>query len=115
MKLIRFGEPGKQRPGLIMEDAVRLDASSCVQDYDEAFFADDALSQLKQWLQEPATSAPRVAASVRLESPISPPSKIVCIGLNFRDHARRKQNGNSGRAGHIFQRPPRHWPARTMI
>src|ERR1700733_8004087 len=91
MKLIRFGEPGKERPGLILEDAVRLDSSSCVQDYDEAFFAKDGLSQLKQWLKENAASAPRVASSVRLGSPISRPSKIVCIGLNFRDHAKESK------------------------
>jgi 2,4-didehydro-3-deoxy-L-rhamnonate hydrolase len=91
MKLIRFGEPGKERPGLIMEDATLLDVSSCIQDYDEAFFANDGISQLKRWLKENATSAPRVAASVRLGSPISRPSKIVCIGLNFRDHAKESK------------------------
>lgn len=88
MKLIRFGEPGRERPGLMMEDAIRLDVSSCVRDYDEEFFADDGLSRLKQWMKENAVSAPRVAPSVRLGSPISRPSKIVCIGLNFRDHAK---------------------------
>ena len=91
MKLIRFGEPGKERPGLILEDDVRLDCSSCVRDYDEAFFENDGFSQLKQWLKENARSAPRVAASVRLGSPISRPSKIICIGLNFRDHAKESK------------------------
>ncbi|MGA8216154.1 MAG: fumarylacetoacetate hydrolase family protein [Candidatus Sulfotelmatobacter sp.] len=91
MKLIRFGEPGKERPGLIMEDATRLDVSNCVQDYDEAFFANDGLTRLKQWLKENSTSASQVAASVRLGSPISRPSKIVCIGLNFRDHAKESK------------------------
>ncbi|MGA8438235.1 MAG: fumarylacetoacetate hydrolase family protein [Candidatus Sulfotelmatobacter sp.] len=91
MKLIRFGQPGKEHPGLILEDATRLDVSSCVQDYDEAFFANDGLSQLKQWLKENAASAPRVAASVRLGSPISGPSKIVCTGLNFRGHAKESK------------------------
>jgi 2,4-diketo-3-deoxy-L-fuconate hydrolase len=88
MKLIRFGEPGRETPGLLMKDETRLDVSPFVRDYDEAFFADDGLSRLKQWLKENASSAPRVARSVRLGSPISRPSKIVCIGLNFRDHAR---------------------------
>jgi len=74
-----------------MEDATLLDVSSFVRDYDEAFFANDGLSQLKLWLQEHAASAPRVAASVRLGSPISRPSKIVCIGLNFRDHAKESK------------------------
>ncbi len=91
MKLIRFGEPGRETPGLLMEDTTRLDVSAFVQDYDEAFFADDGLSQLKHWLKENAATAPRVTQSVRLGSPISRPSKIVCIGLNFRDHARESK------------------------
>jgi len=91
MKLIRFGEPGRETPGLLMKDETRLDVSTIVRDYDEAFFADDGLSRLKQWLKENGASAPRVAGSIRLGSPISRPSKIVCIGLNFRDHARESK------------------------
>jgi 2,4-didehydro-3-deoxy-L-rhamnonate hydrolase len=87
MKLIRFGEPGREQPGVILEHGVRVDVSSCVPDYDEAFFANDGLSQLNLWLRENASSAPRIAPSVRLGSAIARPSKIVCIGLNFRDHA----------------------------
>jgi len=91
MKLIRFGEPGRETPGLLLEDDTRLDVSSFMQDYDEAFFADDGVSRLKQWLKKNAASAPRVAQSVRLGPPISRPSKLVCIGLNFRDHARESK------------------------
>jgi 2-keto-4-pentenoate hydratase/2-oxohepta-3-ene-1,7-dioic acid hydratase in catechol pathway len=91
MKLIRFGEPGRENPGLITEDARRLDVSSFVSDYDEAFFSNDGLPRLKHWLKENAASAPRVAQSVRLGSPISRPSKIVCIGVNFRDHAKESK------------------------
>ena len=88
MKLIRFGEPGRERPGVIADDGTRLDVSSFVKEYDEAFFADYGLSLLKQWLKENLGSARHVAPSVRLGPPISRPSKIVCIGLNFRDHAK---------------------------
>jgi 2,4-didehydro-3-deoxy-L-rhamnonate hydrolase len=91
MKLIRFGEPGRERPGVVLEDAARLDVSGFVQDYDEAFFANDGLARLNHWLKDNAGSAPRVEQSVRLGPPISRPSKIVCIGLNFRDHARESQ------------------------
>lgn len=91
MKLIRFGEPGIERPGIVMEDGRRLDASSFVSDYDEGFFADDGLSRLGRWLKENAASAPSVSQSVRLGSPIARPSKIICIGLNFRDHARESK------------------------
>jgi 2,4-diketo-3-deoxy-L-fuconate hydrolase len=87
MKLIRFGEPGKENPGVLLDDSTRLDVSSFTRDYDESFFANDGLSRLKVWLKENAASASRGAASVRLGSPIARPSKIVCIGLNFRDHA----------------------------
>jgi 2,4-didehydro-3-deoxy-L-rhamnonate hydrolase len=91
MKLIRFGESGREKPGLITDDGTRLDVSALVHDYDEAFFADDGLSQLQQWLKQKVDRAPRVAPAVRLGSPISRPSKIVCIGLNFRDHARESK------------------------
>src|ERR1700685_2516222 len=87
MKLIRFGKPGKESPGVVLEDDARLDVSAFVRDYDEEFFADDGPSRLKRWLKENAVSAPRVAPSVRLGSAVVRPSKIVCIGLNFRDHA----------------------------
>lgn len=91
MKLTRFGESGRETPGLLMEGETRLDVSTFVRDYDEAFFADDGLSGLKRWLKENSAAAPRVAKSVRLGSPISRPSKLVCIGLNFRDHARESK------------------------
>jgi 2,4-didehydro-3-deoxy-L-rhamnonate hydrolase len=91
MKLIRFGEPDGERPGVIVEDATRRDVSAFVPDYDEAFFATDGLARLKHWLKENAASAPRVAQSVRLGSPISRPSKIICVGVNFRDHVKETQ------------------------
>ena len=45
------------------------------------------MKQLDSWLRKNASSAPRVATSVRLGPPVCLPSKIVCIGLNYRDHA----------------------------
>ena len=87
MKLVRFGVPGAERPGLILGDGTRLDASGAVADYDEAFFESDGLVALRTWLTGNRTTAPRVAADVRLGPPIRRPGKIVCIGLNYRDHA----------------------------
>jgi hypothetical protein len=52
MKLIRLGEPGSEAPGLLLEDGTRLDVSSFVRDYDEAFFADGGLSQQRAWLKD---------------------------------------------------------------
>ena len=87
MKLIRFGEQGKEKPGLQLSDGSRIDASGFGGDYDEAFFAGGGLTRLASWLKSNQSSAPRVAASARLGSAVCRPSKIVCIGLNYRDHA----------------------------
>ena len=87
MKLIRFGEPGKEKPGVVLEDGSRIDVSAAVSDYDEKFFEGGGLKILASWLRTNAGSAPKVAPSTRLGSAIARPSKIVCIGLNYRDHA----------------------------
>ncbi len=87
VKLIRFGEPGKEKPGALLQDGSRIDASGLGLDYNEAFFGDNGLKALDSWLHKNASSAPRIASSVRLGPPVCRPSKIVCIGLNYRDHA----------------------------
>jgi 2,4-diketo-3-deoxy-L-fuconate hydrolase len=87
MKLARFGKPGSETPGVITEDGTRLDASGFVRDYDEAFFGSDGIKALGAWLADRGTTAPRVPGDTRLGAPLARPSKIVCIGLNFRDHA----------------------------
>ena len=87
MKLIRFGAPGREKPGVLLEDGTRIDVSDFGRDYDEPFFGGTGLDELRGWLKKNASRAPRVDASVRLGPPICRPSKIVCIGLNFRDHA----------------------------
>src|SRR6266704_302394 len=79
MKLIRFGEPGRERPGLIVDGGRRIDVSGFGADYDEAFFGSGGLERLARWLAK--ENPPTVPDRVR-------PSKIVCVGLNYRDHAR---------------------------
>jgi 2-keto-4-pentenoate hydratase/2-oxohepta-3-ene-1,7-dioic acid hydratase in catechol pathway len=88
MKLIRFGEPGREQPGVQLPDGRRIDASAAVDDYDERFLGDGGLERLRAWVTHEAARAPAVSSSVRLGAPIARPSKIVCIGLNYRDHAR---------------------------
>lgn len=88
MKLIRFGEVGKERPGMLLRDGSVIDCSIFGEDYDENFFGDRGLKRLRHWAATFATSAARVRAPVRYGPPIARPSKIVCIGLNYRDHAR---------------------------
>ena len=87
MKLIRFGDPGKEKPGVLLNDGNRIDVSGVFSDYNEAFFEKGGLEALRSWLQTNAKAAPRVSSSVRLGPAVARPSKIVCIGLNFRDHA----------------------------
>ena len=87
MKLIRFGEVGKEKPGVQLENGTRLDVSAFGRDYNEDFFGTDGLVQLKDWLAKNESSCPRVDNSVRLGAPLVRPSKIVCVGLNYAKHA----------------------------
>lgn len=88
MKLIRFGEPGQEKPGVLLKDGSRIDASGLGSDYNESFFANGGLKKLENWLKKNSASAPKVPHTVRLGPPVCRPSKIVCIGLNYRDHAK---------------------------
>ncbi|WP_114936816.1 fumarylacetoacetate hydrolase family protein [Mucilaginibacter endophyticus] len=85
MKLIRFGEPGNEKPGIIQNDK-RYDVSAFGEDYTEQFFETDGLSRLADFVKD--NLLPEVAEDVRLGSPIARPSKLVCIGLNYADHAK---------------------------
>src|SRR5688500_7702071 len=87
MKLIRYGDPGRERPGVQLPDGTCVDAESVTRDYDEAFFAADGLDALTAWIATGAAAAARVPDGARLGSPVARPSKIVCIGLNYSDHA----------------------------
>lgn len=87
MKLIRFGRPGSEKPGLLLADNTRVDVSTFVTDYDRAFFENDGLAKLRAWLDEDRSKLKTVSSSERLGAPVSNPSKIICIGLNYRDHA----------------------------
>jgi 2-keto-4-pentenoate hydratase/2-oxohepta-3-ene-1,7-dioic acid hydratase in catechol pathway len=86
MKLIRFGEAGKEKPGVLIGEK-RFDVSAIVADYNEAFFEENGLETLKAALENNPV-LPEVDASVRLGSPVARPSKIICIGLNYVDHCK---------------------------
>ena len=87
MKLIRFGAPGREKPGILAADGSRHDVSGFTEDYDEAFFAHGGLERLAEWVGRNEKTIPLADAGARLGPPVPRPSKIVCIGLNFRDHA----------------------------
>jgi 2,4-diketo-3-deoxy-L-fuconate hydrolase len=87
MKLIRFGESGRERPGLQLADGRRVDASAVAADYDEGFFESGGLARLRSWELESGQRMPALPPETRLGPPVARPSKLVCIGLNYRDHA----------------------------
>jgi 2,4-diketo-3-deoxy-L-fuconate hydrolase len=87
MKLARYGQPGKETPAVLLEDGTRIDVSAFVRDFDEAFFGGDGLRGLADWTKTKGSSAPKVAGDARVGPPLARPSKIICIGLNFKDHA----------------------------
>ena len=87
MKLIRFGEINKEKTGVIMNDEY-YDTSSFGEDYNEHFFETDGPNRLKKFIESNKNNLPKVSKDLRLSSPVSRPSKIICIGLNYADHAR---------------------------
>ena len=84
MKLIRFGQEGNEKPGIIVND-IWYDVSGIVTDYNEAFFANNDIKKLQDALAA-GTLFPIVDPTTRLGSVVARPSKIICIGLNYVDH-----------------------------
>lgn len=87
MKLIRFGATGYEKPGIQLENGTRIDVSAFGSDYDEIFFGSDGIERLADWLQSNQENCPVVDATIRLGAPLTRPSKIVCVGLNYAQHA----------------------------
>ena len=86
MKLIRFGEPGQEKPGVIINDK-KYALPGFKEDYNEDFFAADGLNRLNAYLVDNKSSLIELPSNTRLGSSVCRPSKIVCIGLNYADHA----------------------------
>ena len=87
MKLIRFGAIGNEKPGVQLNNGTRIDVSSFGEDYNEEFFGGDGVIRLKAWLDDHKGNCPILDESIRLGAPLSRPSKIVCVGLNYAQHA----------------------------
>ena len=87
MKLIRFGEINQEKPGICI-DGINYDVSGFIKDYDEMFFANGGLPHLAWMVHENKTIMPRVEQGKRLGPPVARPSKIICIGLNYAEHAK---------------------------
>jgi 2-keto-4-pentenoate hydratase/2-oxohepta-3-ene-1,7-dioic acid hydratase in catechol pathway len=86
MKLLRFGEPGQEKPGVRIQND-HYDVSAFGEDFGENFFASNGLKRLEDWLKK-NPNLPKIDQSVRLGAPFTRPSKIICVGLNYSDHAK---------------------------
>jgi 2,4-didehydro-3-deoxy-L-rhamnonate hydrolase len=86
MKILRFGEPGKEKPGVLINNEI-IDVSAFGEDFGEAFLGSDGLSRLDKWLKANEKSRVKVNPGVRLGAPFMRPSKIICVGLNYTKHA----------------------------
>ena len=87
MRLIRFGPQGREKPGVLL-DGKRRDLSAHFQDWNTLFFAESGLQRLSALLKTDEASLPELSEGDRWGSPVARPGKIVCVGLNFSDHAK---------------------------
>ena len=87
MKLIRFGEINKEKPGVILAEGISKDVSAFVKNYDEAFFGENGIEKLQTWLEKNQENCPVIDNDGGLGPPLIRPSKIVCVGLNYAKHA----------------------------
>jgi 2,4-diketo-3-deoxy-L-fuconate hydrolase len=84
MKLVRYGKPGKEKPGLI-DSAGRLrDLSAVVADIGPDQLGDAALARLRKLKTD---TLPLVKGSPRMGCPVAGIGKFIAIGLNYADHA----------------------------
>ena len=87
MKLLRIGDRGQERPAVLDADGVARDLSGLIGDVGPEFFARGGLAELTAALADPAARAALPAVDGRIGAPVARPGKVVCIGLNYSDHA----------------------------
>jgi 2,4-didehydro-3-deoxy-L-rhamnonate hydrolase len=87
MKLIRYGEIDHEQPGVLI-NGVRYSTTRFGEDYGEKFFGTNGIARLEKWVAEHRNELEIVGDDVRWASPIARPSKLVCIGLNYAQHAK---------------------------
>lgn len=88
MRLIRLGEAGRERPAVLIDDSAYVDVSDIVTDFDESFFATDGIDAIRGAVAERAAGGlVRPLGSERIGAPVARPHQIICVGLNYADHA----------------------------
>lgn len=86
MKLMRIGEPGAERPVVRVDQSTYIDISDEIGDYDAAFFSDNGIARVRELVADRGQRA-RTFDGERIGAPIARPHQILCIGLNYSDHA----------------------------
>ena len=88
MRLMRLGEPGMERPVVRVGDDAYVDVSDLVPDFDAAFFAGGGVERIRAAVAGRARDGEvRAFAGERIGAPFARPHQVVCVGLNYRDHA----------------------------
>ena len=88
MKLVRIGDPGHEKPGVLVTESRYVDLSDEVDDYNEAFFGSGGLDRIRPLVAERVALGQVIdLGSERIGAPIARPHQIICIGLNYSDHA----------------------------
>lgn len=88
MKLIRCGQPGREVPAILDPDGTRRDVSAFAADFDTRFFLTKNIQALEAWYREHRDACPVIVGDERLGSPVAMPPFLLCVGLNYADHAR---------------------------
>ena len=104
MRLLRVGPPGQERPCVLREDGTVVDVSSEVGDYTADFFAHDGLARLRTAVRSQELPVVDVDAE-RIGACVARPGKIVCVGLNYRDHAAESGLAAPGEPVIFFKAP----------
>jgi 2,4-didehydro-3-deoxy-L-rhamnonate hydrolase len=89
MRLMRIGAPGSERPAVAVDDSHYVDVSDLVKDFDSEFFGSNQLAELEAEVRERIKNNQiSELANQRIGAPFTRPHQIICIGLNFADHAK---------------------------
>ena len=88
MRLVRFGSPGDEKPGVLLADDRRKDCSGYFKDWNADFFRDGGLERLALVVGAKSDELPDVAEDTRWGAPVARPGKVLAIGLNYADHAK---------------------------
>ncbi len=88
MKLIRVGSAGQEKPGVLIGDDSYVDVSDLTPDFGEDFFGSGGIALIKEAVEQRVASGELTALNgIRIGAPIARPHQILCIGLNYSDHA----------------------------